>query len=311
MTLPTLNDLPDPPSDKTGWPWTEQSDPLPEQRPSGKPWPAISVVTPSYNQGQFIEETIRSVLLQEYPNLEYIVIDGGSDDGSVEIIKKYEEWIDYWVSEPDRGQSHAINKGFVQASGEIYAWLNSDDYYLSDTLRWFADTMQENPGVVLCAGACLEVNPDGTSRQHLAPRKLGAPDLRRALADWWEEAFFHQPASCMSAEAFHRVGEIDEGLRFAMDVDLWIRLAEEGDFVALEDITAHANMHEGIKSWTDQDLREAEMIAVAIKNDLADVARRRLTRFADERFEGAPYGELLQLLWTRLKNKVLRNIGAG
>jgi glycosyltransferase involved in cell wall biosynthesis len=305
---PTLDDLPDPPPGKTGWPWTEQSERVPGNRKE-KPWPSISVVTPSYNQGDFIEQTIRSVLLQGYPRLEHIVIDGGSDDESVEIIRKYEDWIDYWVSEADRGQSHAINKGFARASGDIYAWLNSDDYYLPGTLRRFGEAVRETPDAVLWAGACLEVEPGGEPLKHLSPRKLGAPDLKHAVADWWEEAFFHQPASCMSAEAFHRAGEVDEGLRYAMDVDLWIRLADEGEFVPLEDTTAHANMHEGIKSWTNQDLREAEMIAVAIKNDLPGVARERLTRYADERFEGAPYEELLQLLWARLRNKIMRMIG--
>ena len=98
-------------------------------------YPRISIVTPSYNQGQFIEQTIRSVLLQNYPNLEYIIIDGGSTDNTVETIEKYEQYITYWVSEPDRGQSHAINKGFARCTGEIMAWLNSDDLYLPSALK--------------------------------------------------------------------------------------------------------------------------------------------------------------------------------
>ena len=102
--------------------------------PDGKTWPKISIVTPSYNQGEFIERTIRSVLLQGYPNLEYIIIDGGSTDRSVELIGKYEPFIRYWVSEPDKGQSNAINKGFQHASGGIFAWLNSDDIYLPGAL---------------------------------------------------------------------------------------------------------------------------------------------------------------------------------
>ena len=97
--------------------------------PDGRPWPRMSIVTPSYNQGQFIEETIRSVLLQSYPDLEYIVIDGGSTDESVEIIKKYVEWLAFWVSEPDRGQSDAINKGLTISKGDFLAYLNSDDAY--------------------------------------------------------------------------------------------------------------------------------------------------------------------------------------
>ena len=96
---------------------------MPPVRPDGSAWPRISIVTPSYNQGQFIEETIRSILLQGYPDLEYIIIDGGSTDQSVEIIRKYEPWLTYWVSEKDRGQSHAINKGFERASGEIRGYI--------------------------------------------------------------------------------------------------------------------------------------------------------------------------------------------
>src|SRR5262245_50300660 len=112
MKCPAVAELPPPPSGKTGWPWTDETPPLPSTQPDGSPWPRISIVTPSYNQSEFIEETIRSVLLQGYPDLEYIIIDGGSTDQSLDIIRKYARWLAYWISEKDRGQSHAINKGF-------------------------------------------------------------------------------------------------------------------------------------------------------------------------------------------------------
>ena len=129
-----LEDLSPPLQGKIGWPWTEEGSQLPDVMPDGSEWPRISIVTPSYNQGQFIEETIRSVLLQGYPNLEYIIIDGGSADSTIEIIKNYEPWISYWVSEKDSGQSDALNKGFALSNGVICAYINSDDIFLPNAM---------------------------------------------------------------------------------------------------------------------------------------------------------------------------------
>ena len=144
-TALTLKDLPPSPPEKTGWPWTEQTEPLPPRMPDGSEWPRISIVTPSYNQGEFIEETIRSVLLQGYPNLEYIIIDGGSKDNSIELIKKYEKYLAYLVSEPDKGQSHAINKGFRRATGVLVGWQNSDDFYHSGAFEAAAKACFAHP----------------------------------------------------------------------------------------------------------------------------------------------------------------------
>jgi glycosyltransferase involved in cell wall biosynthesis len=128
-------------------------------------------VTPSYNQARFLEQTILSVLNQGYPNLEYIIMDGGSTDSSVEIIKNYEKWLTYWVSEPDRGQSHAINKGFSKASGEIYTWLNSDDYLLKDALRNVAVAYYAAPKAGAWVGGCLEADENAPSMSPLRRRR--------------------------------------------------------------------------------------------------------------------------------------------
>ena len=120
---------------KSGWPWTKDSETHLLHMPDGAPWPKISIVTPSYNQAQYLEETIRSVLLQNHPNLEYIIIDDGSTDRSVEIIKKYSKYLTYWESVTDRGQSHAVNKGFQSSTGEIMAWLNSDENYATTIFK--------------------------------------------------------------------------------------------------------------------------------------------------------------------------------
>ncbi len=147
-------DFPTPLSGKTGWPWTEETPPLPETMPDGSPWPRISIVTPSYNQGQFIEETIRSVLLQGYPNLEYIIIDGGSTDGSVEIIKKYERWLAYWESKPDGGMYDAINNGIQLITGDLIGFCNADDFYEKGAFCEVAHIAGESKTSYLICGDC-------------------------------------------------------------------------------------------------------------------------------------------------------------
>jgi len=162
MHCSRLNDLPSSFTGKVGWPWTEESPQLSDTMPDGRPWPKISIVTPNYNYGQFLEETIRSVLLQGYPNLEYIIIDGGSTDNSIEIIKKYEKWLAYWISEPDRGQSHAINKGLKMASGEWFNWINSDDLLMPHALKTLIKISQIAKDAQWISGARLELAEDGS-----------------------------------------------------------------------------------------------------------------------------------------------------
>jgi glycosyltransferase involved in cell wall biosynthesis len=208
-----MAELPAAPSGRTGWPWTEETDPAVYERRAD--WPRISIVTPSFNQAPFLEETIRSVLLQNYPNLQYLVIDGGSTDGSVEIIQKYAPWIDYWVSELDRGQSHAINKGLEHCDGEWFNWLNSDDYLVRGALSSMALAVVSSRGAIVIVGELLELGVDS--------RETTAPDFAtdKGLVESLVNHRLRQPAMFYRRAA---VECIDENLHLAMDFALWAKL---------------------------------------------------------------------------------------
>jgi glycosyltransferase involved in cell wall biosynthesis len=222
MSCATLRDLPPPPPDKRGWPWAEESPRLPAAMPDGSPWPRISIVTASFNQGEYIEETIRSVLLQGYPDLEYIIIDGGSTDKSTDIIRKYEPCITRWVSEPDRGQSHAINKGMRMATGEIVNWINSDDCLLPGALEAVAQTFLSRPGsLVVSAG----VDVDEASRKEVVvfPKRISVQNIIRFWEGWFD---WLQSSIFFSRQKFLEVGGLAENLHFSMDIDLYCRLMQ-------------------------------------------------------------------------------------
>jgi cellulose synthase/poly-beta-1,6-N-acetylglucosamine synthase-like glycosyltransferase len=137
------------------WPWNSEVSRIPPKLPSGKPWPRISVVTVTYNQGAYLEETIRSVLMQGYPNLEYIVVDGGSTDNTQSVLQRYSHQLAACISEPDEGQSDALNKGMSRATGDILAWLNSDDQYLPNTLRAVAESFDQADSDLVVGGTVL------------------------------------------------------------------------------------------------------------------------------------------------------------
>ena len=245
-TALTLKDLPPPPPGKTGWPWTEQTEPLPKYMPNGSEWSRISIITPSYNQEQFIEETIRSVLLQGYPNLEYIIIDGGSTDNSIEIIKKYEPYLAYWVSEKDRGQSHAINKGINIATGDILGWLNSDDYFLKSA---FASVVRHAPLNEIGSAFWLVGNGfekvEDTVEFNIYP--TGSSFSSNELA--WSLKIL-QPTVFWSRDMN---AQLDDNLHYAMDWDLWNRFAKKVSGKVMEEFVAVSRIYPNTKTATGKD----------------------------------------------------------
>lgn len=249
MHSPSLAQLPPPPAGRSGWPWTEQpSIPL-ASLPGGRNWPKISVVTPSYNQAVFLEETLRSVLLQGYPNLEYIVMDGGSTDESVALIRRYEPWLAHWESRKDHGQSHAVNKGWARASGNLLAYLNSDDIYLPGALAKAARAWVEHhhPSAVIGAVQYTDnqSRPSGPpTRPHLPAR---AP-LDLSLVDH-EKWFLPQQSGFWSAQRLDSVGRwLREDLHYTLDRELYYRLCRTGSVVLLEEALATYRFHPDSKS---------------------------------------------------------------
>lgn len=203
---------------------------IPKQMPSGREWPRITVVTPTLNRGSLLEKTIKSVIDQEYPNLEYIVMDGGSDDSSRRIIEEYSPFITYWESEKDRGQSHAINKGFKGATGEILTWLNSDDIFEPDALFSVA-LAYDQTNADLIVGVCKLIKDDRLSALHMTSIRdcLDLSQLLDVDGSWLKGCFFYQPEVFFTKRIWDRIGgQVDEGLFYSMDFDLWCKMAAEG-----------------------------------------------------------------------------------
>ena len=279
MAISSLSDLPSPPVDQSGWPWTEEPTPATDSMQDGSPWPTISVVTPSYNQGAFIEETIRSVILQGYPNLEYIVIDGGSTDETVDIIKRYDSWIDHWVSGPDDGQSDAINKGFAKATGHIFAWLNSDDYYAPEALQTMAhafSSCSDEVGALVGTGHKIDQNGDIVYTPEV-------PELtHQAFLDWMNYGHFMQPACFFRRGAWEESGPLRTDLRYPMDVDLWLKMSKKYRFERVDSTIAYAYRHAGAKTTGERPGMQAETIVLIAEHGGFDIAYRDARSLADD-----------------------------
>ncbi len=183
--------------------------------------PLVSIITPSYNQAKYLEETILSVLNQDYPAVEYIIVDGGSTDGSLEIIQQYQEQLSAWISEPDQGQTDAINKGFALCRGKILAWLNSDDQYYPWAVGEAVEYLVEHPRAGLVYGDTDIMDEDGTTIAKFNARQTSYQRLMKG------GVYIPQPAAFWRAELWERAGPLDPSFRFAMDYDLWVRFAKQ------------------------------------------------------------------------------------
>jgi len=242
----------------------------------------VSIVTPSYNQALYLEQTIQSVIGQDYPRIEYIVVDGASTDNSFEIIKKYNDRLAYWISEKDSGQAEAINKGFVRAGGEILAWLNSDDYYLPNTISAVVKCFEENPEVVMVYGDMLAVDGDGQTINVLKYKQLSLQDLLCFQ-------IIGQPSVFFRRSALEKTGLLDTTFHFMLDHHLWIRLAQQGRILHVPQVWSAARYHAQAKNrakaaefgreafrvldWAENQPALAESISGAERRALASANR--------------------------------------
>jgi glycosyltransferase involved in cell wall biosynthesis len=219
-------------------------------RPRGKPsaaneLPSITLVTPSFNQAAFLERTLRSVLDQDYPNLEYIVMDGGSTDGSVDIIRRYASRLHYWQSRPDGGQTAAVNAGWRKGTGEIVAWLNSDDYYLPGALLFAGEYFRDHPETWVMYGSVQLVDDCGKPEGF-----AGEPFDRRTMIT--SHNVIPQSSSFLRRAALGLVGEMDESLCYVMDLDLFMRIADHSAPVYVPRALSCQTVHSQAKTTKDR-----------------------------------------------------------
>lgn len=255
-------------------------------------FPLISIITPSYNHAAFLEATIQSVLSQDYPNIEYLITDGGSADGSVEIIQKYASRLAWWVSEPDQGQTDALNKGFARANGEILAWLNSDDTYEPGAVSEAVAYLQAHPEAGMVYGDCNFIDKAGRVIGKFAAQQTSLARLRRG------GVYIPQQATFFRAALWQQVGPLDPSFYFAMDYDLWARLARVAPLHYHPGrVWANFRLHDAAKTIAADDRCWPEMIRVHRRDGgswLSPLIARYLMR------------KLLTPLWMRRRKRLFQ-----
>lgn len=218
----------------------------------GTQLPKISIITPSYNQGEYLKQTILSVLGQQYPNLEYIIMDGGSTDNSVEIIKRYADRLSFWKSGPDKGQSAAIAEGFALSTGEIVGWVNSDDILLPKALMNVAKAFLASSEICAVTGRCAIIDTNGK------PFSVAIPIMRSWMSMLYLGTGFYQMATFWKKSAYEAVGQLNAEMYFSFDADLFIRLRKYGRIEAINSYLAAYRSHKKSKTTTNQRIMRSE-----------------------------------------------------
>lgn len=236
--------------------------------------PKISIVTPSFNQAKFLEQTILSIINQDYPDLEYIIIDGGSTDGSVEIIRKYEEYLTYWVSEKDNGQANAINKGFAMCTGDVLNWINSDDRLKPGALKSVAEIVRAHPDAGAWVGSCKLVDEKGVLLRTNKPRGL----TRDKMAGWGNTGHFFQPSCFIARKAWDKYGPLDESLYCCFDLDLYLKIAKDYKFHGVNKVWSEATIHREAKTSARIPLLRAERHIVQARHGYESLAIKNIER---------------------------------
>lgn len=277
MRCPRLVDLPAPEIEKSGWPWTTESQTASGSDNDRTSWPKISIVTVNFNYGQFIEETIRSVLLQGYPDLEYIIIDNGSTDNSVKIIKKYEKWLTFWAVDPNKGQPKAINTGMQKVTGDIFNWINSDDILTCDCLSKVAALWRYSPGSLICGRALLF--DDNGSKKIIHNANISLENL---IFHWTGRIHFAQPAIWIPAQAIERVGPLDESFYYFFDFDWVARLVQHYPVCYTDSVFSGYRLHPLSKTVSfNLKGRDKELKRIGLKHIKSESLRNKEKQFHD------------------------------
>ena len=252
----------------------------------------ISIVTPSYNQAPYLEETIQSVLSQDYPNIEFLIVDGGSTDGSINIIRNYEDRLAGWVSERDRGQTDAINKGFGRAKGDVLAWINSDDTYEPGAVTAAVQYLQEHPEAGMVYGDCNYIDESGRVIGRFGAAQTDYRRLRRGYTHIPQQTMF------LRAGLWQQVGPLDPSFYFAMDYDLWTRIAARTQIKYVPQTWANFRIHTSGKTMLADERCWPEMIRVHYRDGGS---------FFSVIVAKYYFRRLIAPLWKRRRHKLLRS----